>query len=154
MIEAMKKVAELCGDTSQGIFYRLKAAKAHPVKLTSVREIFTPQEIQEIMERIKPQKHECFATAQRLSMEYEYEYAEGELGIGGCFGAEHALNKKGDAYFDFTVEMVLRRNVEEEDFVCVAEFSDNFVRKACLELGVFSSLVSYKFSKDRTLDYE
>lgn len=154
MIEAMRAVSELCGDTKQGRFYATKATNAKPIKLTSVKEIFTPRELKELKEKVNPQVHGCFATAQKLSLNYGFDYVEGEWGIGGGFGIEHAFNRKGDKYFDFTSEVVLERNIAEEEFVSIAEFSDNFVREACIDLGVYSALIPYKFDRDNNLDYE
>ena len=46
MIEAMRTISQLCGDTEQGRFYKTKAERAKPIKLTSVRELFSEEEMQ------------------------------------------------------------------------------------------------------------
>ncbi len=154
MIEAMRAVSQLCGDTEQGHFYKAKADQAKPIHLTSVRELFSEEELKKLLEDVKPQVHGCFQTAQRLSMFHGFEYVEGEWGVGGGLGIEHAFNRRGDKYFDLTSEIVLKKNIEDEEFVSVAEFSRNFVRKACLDLQVYTALIPYKYNKDKNLEYE
>lgn len=154
MIEAMQAVSQLCGDTDQGRFYKTKANKAKPIQLTSVKELFSEEELNELLRNVKPKMHGCFQTAQRLSMFYGFEYVEGEWGIGGGLGIEHAFNRKGDKYFDLTSEIVLKKNVEEEEFVSIAEFSAKFVMSACIELEVYTALIPYKYKRDKNLDYE
>lgn len=154
MIEAMRAVSQLCGDTEQGRFYKAKADQAKPIHLTSVRELFSKTELQKLLKDVRPQVHGCFQTAQRLSMFYGFEYVEGEWGVGGGLGIEHAFNRKGDKYFDLTSEIVLEKNIEDEEFVSVAEFSRDFVRDACLDLQVYTALIPYKYNKDKNLEYE
>lgn len=154
MIEAMKAVSQLCGDTEQGRFYEAKVNKAKPIHLTSVKEIFSEEELNELLNDVKPKLHGCFQTAQKLSMFHGFEYVEGEWGVGGGFGIEHAFNRKGDKYFDLTSEIVLKKNIIEEEFVSIAEFSAKFVMSACLELKVYTALIPYKYKRDKNLDYE
>lgn len=155
MIEAMKAISQLCGeDTAQGRFYKTKADKAKPIHLTSVKELFSEKELKELLRDVEPQIHGCFQTAQKLSMFHGFEYVEGEWGVGGGLGIEHAFNRKGDKYFDLTSEIVLKKNIEEEEFVSIAEFSTKFVLNACLELKVYTALIPYKYNKDENLDYE
>ena len=130
MIEALRAVSQLCGDTEQGRFYKAKSDQAKPIHLTSVRELFSEEELKKLLEDVKTQVHGCFQTAQRLSMFHGFEYVEGEWGVGGGLGIEHAFNRKGTKYFDLTSEIVLKKNIEDEEFVSVAEFSQNFVREA------------------------
>nr|DAM87924.1 MAG TPA: hypothetical protein [Caudoviricetes sp.] len=154
MIEAMKAVSQLCGDSAQGRFYKTKADKAKPIHLTSVKELFSEEELKELLNDVKPKMHGCFQTAQKLSMFHGFEYVEGEWGFFGGFGIEHAFNRKGDKYFDLTSEIVLKKNIEEEEFVSIAEFSSKFVRSACLELKSYTALIPYKYKRDKNLDYE
>lgn len=154
MIEAMKAVSELCGDTEQGRFYKAKAEKAKSITLTSVKELFSEEELKQILRSVKPEIHGCFATAQRLSLYYGFTYVEGEWGVGGGFGIEHAFNRKGDKYFDLTSEIVLNKIVNEEEFISIAEFSSDFVRKSLLELQSFTALIPYKYRNDKSLKYE
>lgn len=154
MIEAMKAVSQLCGDSAQGHFYKTKADKAKPIRLTSVKEIFSEEELDELLDDVKPKMHGCFQTAQKLSMFHGFEYVEGEWGVCGGFGIEHAFNRKGDKYFDLTSEVVLNKNIEEEEFVSIAEFSSKFVMNACLELKSYTALIPYKYKRDKNLDYE
>ena len=89
-----------------------------------------------------------------MSLNYGFEYVEGEWGVGGGFGIEHAFNRKGDKYFDLTSEIVLNKNVDEEEFISVAEFSADFVRNTLLELREFTALIPYKYRRNKNLDYE
>lgn len=154
MIETMRAISQICGDTAQGHFYTIKANKAKPIHLTSVKELFSKAELKKLLRDVKPKMHGCFQTAQRLSMFYGFEYVEGEWGVGGLVGISHAFNRKGDKYFDLTSEIVLKKNVEQEEFISIAEFSAKFVRNACRELKVYEALIPYKYSKDKNLDYE
>lgn len=51
-------------------------------------------------------------------------YVEGELGIAGVIGTEHAFNRKGDKYFDVTMEMCLGSDVTKESYVSILEEDD------------------------------
>ncbi len=90
LIEAMQAVSQLYGDTDIGRFYKIKADKAKPIHLTSVKELFSEEELKELLKAVKPKMHGCFQTAQRLSMFHGFGYVEGEWGIGGGLGIEHA----------------------------------------------------------------
>lgn len=154
MIKAMRTISQLCGDTEQGRFYKAKAEHARPIKLTSVRELFSNEELQKLLKDVKPQVHGCFQTAQKLAMFHGFEYVEGEWGVNGSLGIEHAFNRNGDKYFDLTSEIVLKKNIEDEEFVSIAEFSSDFVKEACLDLQVFTALIPYKYKRDKNIEYE
>lgn len=154
MIEAIRAIAKLCGDTEQGRFYKAKAEQAKTIHLTSVRELFSEEELKGLLKDVKPQVHGCFQTAQRLAMFHGFKYVEGEWGVGGGLGIEHAFNRKGDKYFDLTSEVVLEKNIEDEEFISIAEFSTEFVRGACIDLQVYTALIPYKYNKDKNLEYE
>ena len=144
MIEAMKAVSQICGNTVQGRFYKTKANKAKPIHLTSVKELFSKEELKALLKDVKPKMHGCFQTAQRLSMFHGFEYVEGEWGIGGALGIEHAFNRKGDKYFDVTAELALGKDVTKEDYISIMEVTDGYdILSAQVELECYTALIPY-----------
>lgn len=147
IIENLKGIAELTSGSTQGEFYATKANNAKLVKVVPAAEIFSDEELERILLLVSPEKKMCYRTAQKLAMSFEgIEYVEGEVGLTGTgISVPHAFNKKGDKYFDLTLEAALNENVSKDDYVSILELSSERVANVVYELKVWTDLIPYEY---------
>lgn len=154
MIETMTKIGSMMSG-KQKKFWDWKINHAKPVKCVSVEEVLTPQEIERI-KALKPMMKECFKNAASIVMFANIEgvaYVEGELGIGNAIGIEHAFNRRGDKYFDVTLELGAERDVTTEDYVSVLEVENRKdVSDVILECKMWTSLIPHFAMKELETD--
>ena len=149
MIDFMSQISGLLNG-EQKKFWDWKICCAKPVKCVSIKEVLTPQEIERI-KALKPMMKECFKNAASIVMFAGIEgvtYVEGEIGIRDTVGVEHAFNRRGDKYFDVTLELGAERDVTTEDYISILEVEDN--RKVCdaiLECASWTSLIPYFYDR-------
>ena len=124
MISQMQRIASITSGR-QREFFNFKLQHAKEVAPVSIHDVFTAEEIERIMEEVRPEKKHCFKNATLMAQLFpDVVYVEGELGIMGVIGIEHAFNRKGDKYFDVTMEMCLGKNVTKESYVSILEEDD------------------------------
>lgn len=154
MIETMTKIGSMVSD-KQKKFWDWKISRAKPVKCVPVEEVLTPQEIERV-KALKPMAKECFKNAASIVMFANIEgvsYVEGELGIGKTIGIKHAFNRRGDKYFDVTLELGVERDVTAEDYVSVLEVENSKdVSDVILECKMWTSLIPYFAMKELETD--
>lgn len=154
MIETMTKIGSMVSG-KQKKFCDWKISHAKVVKCVPVEEVLTPQEIERI-KALKPMMKECFRNAASIVMFANIEgvaYVEGELGIGKTIGIEHAFNRRGDKYFDVTLELGAERDVTAEDYVSVLEVENRKdVSDVILECKMWTSLIPYFAMKELEID--
>lgn len=154
MIETMTKIGSIMSG-KQKKFWDWKIRHAKSVKCVPVEEVLTPQEIERI-KALKPMMKECFKNAASIVMFANIEgvaYVEGELGIGKAIGIEHAFNRRGDKYFDVTLELGAERDVTAEDYVSVLEVENRKdVSDVILECKMWTSLIPYFARKELETD--
>ena len=150
MINHMTKIGSIVSG-KQKKFWDWKVSHAKPVKCVPVEEVLTPQEIERI-KALTPMMKECFKNAASVVMFAHIEgvaYVEGELGIGNIIGIEHAFNRRGDKYFDVTLELGAGRDVRGEDYVSVLEVEDRSeISDVILECKMWTSLIPYFAMKE------
>lgn len=154
MINYMTKIGSMVIG-KQKKFWDWKISHAKPVKCVPVEEVLTPQEIERI-KALKPMMKGCFRNAASIVMFANIEgvaYVEGELGIGKTIGIEHAFNRRGDKYFDVTLELGAERDVTAEDYVSVLEVENRKdVSDVILECKMWTSLIPYFAMKELETD--
>lgn len=82
------------------------------------------------------------------------KYVEGEWGMGGRIGIEHAFNCINGVYVDITAELVLGYDVTKEDYLRIIEISDEKVLEYCRKFEAYMSLVPYELGKECGLGEE
>ena len=123
----ISQMRQIVGITSgkQKEFCAFKLEHAKEVAPVSIRDVFTDEEIERIKREVRPEKKHCFKNATLMTQLFpDVVYVEGELGIMGVIGIEHAFNRKGDKYFDVTMEMCLGKDVTKESYVSILEEDD------------------------------
>ena len=102
------------------------------------------------MEVVRPKPKQCFANAQKFAMHFPAfnKYVEGEWGIGGCIGIEHAFNCINGVYVDITAELVLGYDVTKEDYLSIIEISDEKVLEYCRKFEAYMALVPYELGEE------
>lgn len=124
MISQMQRIASITSGR-QREFFNFKLRHAKEVAPVSIRDVFTADEIEWIMEEVKPEKKQCFKNATLITQLFpDVVYVEGEFGFAGVIGIEHAFNRRGDKYFDVTAEICLGINVTKESYVSILEEDD------------------------------
>ena len=124
IISQMRQMASITSG-KQKEFFNFKLEHAKEVAPVSIRDVFTVEEIERIKREVRPEKKHCFKNATLMTQLFpDVVYVEGELGIAGVIGTEHAFNRKGDKYFDVTIEMCLGSDVTKESYVSILEEDD------------------------------
>lgn len=124
MISHLKRLASITSGRQREFFiFELQHAKE--VAPVSIHDVFTSEEIDWIMEEVRPLKKHCFKNATLIAQLFpDVVYVEGELGIAGVVGTEHAFNRRGDKYFDITAEICLGKDVTKESYISILEEDD------------------------------
>lgn len=124
MISQMQRIASITSGR-QREFFNFKLRHAKEVAPVSIRDVFTADEIERIMEEVKPKKKQCFKNATLITQLFpDVVYVEGEFGFAGVIGIEHAFNRRGDKYFDVTAEICLGSDVTKESYISILEEDD------------------------------
>lgn len=124
IIAHIKQIASITSGR-QKEFFNFKLEHAKEVAPVSIRDVFTAEEIERIKREVRPEQKHCFKNATLMTQLFpDVVYVEGELGIAGVIGTEHAFNRKGDKYFDVTIEMCLGSDVTKESYVSILEEDD------------------------------
>ena len=128
----------------QKALYEKKAKDADSVDVVPLSEVFDENEIKEIVRRIHPQPKMCYENAWKLCDRFEFEgkhdikYCEGYLNMKG-FPIEHAFNKVDGKYVDITIELALKRPIEDT-YVVYGEFDTDKVREILLQNGFYGNI--------------
>lgn len=152
ILQEIDGFAKLCGG-SQGEFYRQMQRDAKAVKISSVNEVFTPEEIKAIKRTIMPKKKMCYKNASLLAKSYigrqkGIKYCEGKMTIFKGFSYDHAFNKVGDRYVDITMEIALDKSFDEikdEYYVVLVECDMQELVDAEINSGVYGNVYAQRF---------
>lgn len=148
IISYMRQIASITSGR-QKEFFTFKLEHAKEVALVSIRDVFTAEEIERIKREVRPEKKHCFKNATLMTKLFpDVVYVEGELGIAGVIGTEHAFNRKGDKYFDITVEMCLGSDVTKESYVSILEEDDkDALIQFIMDTKVYDAYIPYYYKK-------
>lgn len=155
LLENMKHIESMLSG-KQKKFWSLKLAKAKHIHVSSIYDVFDKETVEYIKEVVRPKPKQCFANAQKFAMYFPAfnKYVEGEWGMRGCFGIEHAFNCINGVYVDITAELVLGYDVTKEDYLSIIEISDEKVLEYCRKFEAYMSLVPYELGKECGLGEE
>lgn len=131
-------------------YYQRQLDCAKPIECVSIREVLSEKDIDLIKSIINPQPKECYKNATRLAMLFpdRVEYVEGYYGVMGVLGMEHAWNRVGDKYIDITAELVLEKDVREEQYVQLMTLPADEVTDMVLEEDCYTWLFGVKYVKE------
>lgn len=114
------------------------------VQITPIREVLTDEEINFILEYIKPKQHECYRNAHEATRILGVKYVEGFVEIGGL-PIDHAFNRRGDKYFDITFELVLKE--EAKEYVSSWDINGLECNRIALATGIYGSYGRFLFDE-------
>lgn len=132
-------------------FFTFKLEHAKEVAVVSIRDVFTVEEIERIKREVRPKIKQCFKNATLMAQYFpDVVYVEGELGIAGVIGTEHAFNRKGDKYFDVTIEMCLGNVVDvditKESYVSILEEDDkDALTRFIMDTKTYDAYIPYYY---------
>lgn len=147
-IEVMQRITT----GRQNEYYSDLLQTAKPVNVVSVKDVFTPEEISLIKERIRPKKRQCYRNASLLTYLFpDVMYIEGKAMPENFFPIDHAFNKVGDFYIDITFELVLGEDVTKTDYVVLGEYDNNQVIEVSDETGIWGGCYNYYWKKNKSI---
>lgn len=146
IISNMRQIASITSGR-QKEFFTFKLEHAKEVAPVSIRDVFTAEEIERIKREVRPKIKQCFRNAILMTQLFpDVVYVEGELGIAGVAGTEHAFNRKGDKYFDVTIEIGLGSDVTKESYVSILEEDDkNALTRFIMDTKTYDAYIPYYY---------
>ena len=148
IIDMLKFYADNMSGVQQEL-YKQKVKDADSIDVVPLSEVFTKEEIKEIIRRIHPQPKMCYENAWKLCDRFEFDgehdikYCEGYLNMKG-FPIEHAFNKVDGKYVDITIELALKREIEDT-YVVLGEYETDNVRNILLQNGFYGEIYNSIF---------
>ena len=148
IIDMLKFFANSASGVQQELF-KQKVKDADSVDVVPLLEVFTEEEVKEIIKRIHPQPKCCYENAWKLCDRFEFEgkhdikYCEGYLNMNGL-PIEHAFNKVDGKYVDITIELALKREIEDT-YVILGEYKTDEVRKILLQNEFYGEIYNTIF---------
>jgi len=143
ILDMLNFFAQNCSGYQQKLFQD-KAKDANSVDVVPLSEVFSEEEIEEIKKRVAPQKKACYENAWKLCDRFQFDgnhdikYCEGYLNMKGL-PIEHAFNKVDGKYVDITIELALKRKIEDT-YVSYCEFDTDKVREILLQNGFYGNI--------------
>ena len=129
IIDMLKLFSQSC-DGYQKELYTQKAKDADSIDIVPLEEVFTKEEIQEIKKRVQPQPKCCYENAWKLCDRF--------MNFRGL-PIEHAFNKVDGKYVDITVELALKRKIEDT-YIVVGEYDTDKVREILVQNGFYGNI--------------
>ena len=143
------QLTELGGaDNPQMRYYKSLLDCARPVRVVSASEVWSPDEVKQLRDSIRPAKKECYRTAALLTIATngEARYVEGQMWT-VCLGVDHAFNyipSKG-VCVDFTAEFALGRKPEDGAYIGFKDFSYSQLWNIIQKNGYYGNIYNEVF---------
>ena len=155
MINSIKQMADFMTHPGQKKYYLDLLSVAHPVRVVSAYEVFTPDRVTALKELVRPAKKECYRVATLLSQVTDGEalYTEGQFHA-VCLGVDHAFNyiPEKDVYVDFTVEFALERDPSKEAYIAFRTFDNETLLNMIVKNQCYGDIYRYVwFEENRDL---
>ena len=136
----------------QKAFYERKLTDIKPIEITSVRELFTEEEVKIMTRTVKAK--ECYKNAFNIAKilstnNREVRYIEGVAFLSdfGGFPIEHAFNSVDGKYFDATFELLDSLKDNNVEYSVYGDYSVDEVREVLLETKVWGEIYENKVTK-------
>lgn len=95
---------------------------------------------------VRPKKKMCYRNSHLLTLLFpdKVKYVEGRFSCSFIgLPIDHAFNRVGDKYVDVTVELALKEDVTEHEYIEFAEYDSEQIDSAAYETGYYGEY--YKF---------
>lgn len=141
----LEALTKLPGNNSTTEVFKDLYQNTHLIKITPLKEVFTPKQIELIRLMVTPKPKQCYRNAALLAA-YGKFHALGDMGdikyvegyMYNIITMEHAFNKIGDKYIDITLELALEEN-PAEFYASSMELSGETVINQGLQQGYWGS---------------
>lgn len=145
LLTDIEAYAALASDNQKEYFKELLNV-AKPVEVVSIKDMFTKDEIKMIKRLVRPKKKMCYRNSHLLTLLFpdKVKYVEGRFSCSFIgLPIDHAFNRVGDKYVDVTVELALKEDVAEYEYIEFAEYDSEQIDSAAYETGYYGEY--YKF---------
>lgn len=121
-----------------------------PVEVVSIKDVFTKDEIKEIKRFVRPKVKMCYKNSHYLTCLFpdKVRYVEGRFSRYGL-PIDHAFNRVGDKYVDITVELALKEDVSESEYIAYAEYDQEQMVEAAVATGYYGDYYNYYWLKEK-----
>ena len=145
LLTDIEAYAALASGNQQEYFKGLLNVAKH-VEVVSIKDVFTKDEIKMIKRLVRPKKKMCYRNSHLLTLLFpdKVKYVEGKIFLPFIgLPIDHAFNRVGDKYVDVTVELALKEDVTEHEYIEFAEYDSEQIDSAAYETGYYGEY--YKF---------
>lgn len=141
ILEFLKKYVSIT-DGYQKRYYEIMLDDAKIIKCSSMHDVFSEDEIKTIKRFANPKVKQCYRNSYLLQSQCDIPdilYCEGYTSYMGL-PIEHAFNKVGDKYIDITSEIVLKKDVADDEYVLLGEYDEKKVREIITKNGYYGGV--------------
>lgn len=153
LIEDILAIAVLASG-NQNKYYKDLLDSAEPVKMVSIKDVFSREEINKIKRLVRPKKKMCYRNAHLLTCLFpdkvKYVYSRVAVWNTG-FPIDHAFNKVGDKYIDITFEMVWCEDVSKYDYIKFGEYDIDQVENVSEKTGYYGECYKFYWMQENKL---
>ena len=153
LIEDINAFAVLASGNQQK-YYQDLLKVVEPVKMVSIKEVFSPDEIAKIKRLVRPKKKMCYRNAHLLTCLFpdKVKYVDGRVAVWNTgFPIDHAFNKIGDKYVDITFEMVWGEDVTKYDYIKFMEYDIDQVEYVSEKTGYYGECYKFYWMQENNL---
>lgn len=150
LIEDIVAIATLASGNQQK-YYRDLLNAAEPVKMVSIKDVFSPDEIKKIKRLVRPKKKMCYRNAHLLTELFpdKVKYVDGRVSVTEIgIPIDHAFNRVGDKYVDITFEMVWNEDTTQYEYIKFGEFDSDQVNKIAEQSGIYGECYKFQWMKE------
>lgn len=145
-----KSLLQMIAQSTQGLqhnMFKQKCEDLQYVKIVSIYDVFTDDEIRQIKRLVNPKPKCCFENAWKLCDRlhtHNITYCEGYMELHGL-PIEHAFNKVDGKYVDITIELALEDDPTKDPHAVYGDFDTDTVRKILLQNGYYGNIYETNF---------
>lgn len=141
LVEELKNLASMTSGKQHDCMVKM-IGDATDVEVCSIHDVFSDEEIRKIRRKVKPKAKECYKNAFLLTELFpeKVQYVEGKFTCMKFVSLEHAWNKVGDKYVDITMEMALKRNPKDEEYMSLGCYSYGEILDVAMKLGYYGEV--------------
>lgn len=150
LIEDINAFAVLASGNQQK-YYQDLLKVVEPVKMVSIKEVFSPEEIKKIKQLVRPKKKMCYRNAHLLTCLFpdRVKYVDGRVCVTDIgIPIDHAFNRVGDKYVDITFEMVWNEDTTNYEYIKFGEYDSDHVEMAAEETGIYGECYKFYWMKE------
>lgn len=153
LVEELKSLASMTNGKQHDCMVEM-LGDARDVVVCSIHDVFTDDEIRKIKRHVKPKAKECYKNAFLLTELFpdKVQYVEGKFTCMKLISLEHAWNKVGDKYVDITMEMALKKNPKDEEYMSLGCYSYGDIVDVVLRNGYYGEIYYEKKIKTKFIN--